>query len=234
METGTGRRRLALQNRGIVDVRDGYLYVSVGEREHRSLVQDLGSHVGKVLRIHTDGRVPADNPCVGRGGARPEIWTYGHRNPQGLAFDSSGGLWANEHGPRHGDELNRIEAGRDYGWPRVSFGWEYTGGAVGSGFTTDSQAARPLWVWTPAIAPSDLLIYSGRAFPGWRANFLSTSLNNLRHLNRLVWGEDRFVNEQRLFANQLGRLRSIAQSVEGWLYLGNDEGQILRLRPAGP
>lgn len=216
---------------GRLALRAGYLFLTVGERESRQRVADLGTHVGKILRIRDNGRAPDDNPFVGRAGALPEIWTYGHRNAQALAFDSAGVLWSAEHGPRHGDELNRIEAGHDYGWPRVSFGHEYNGGAVGSGFTTDSANTPPVWVWTPAIAPSDMIVYSGRRFSNWRGSILTTSLNSRRHLNRTTWDGERIVGEERIGSGAFGRLRSIVEGVDGAVYLGNDAGQILRLRP---
>ncbi len=216
---------------GRLALREGYLFLTVGERESRRRVADLATHVGKILRVREDGRAPDDNPFVGRAGARPEIWSYGHRNAQAMTFDSAGVLWSAEHGPRHGDELNRIEPGRDYGWPRVSFGHEYLGGAVGSGFTTDSANTLPVWVWTPAIAPSDMIVYSGRLFPAWRGNLLITSLNSRRHLNRTAWDGERIVSEERLGSGLLGRLRSLVEGADGAIFLGNDAGQILRLRP---
>jgi glucose/arabinose dehydrogenase len=219
---------------GQILLRDGYLFITVGDRHVQNRAQDMGTHHGKLLRVHADGRVPGDNPFVGRAGARPEIWSYGHRNPQGLAFDSATGiLWAHEHGPRQGDEVNRIERGRDYGWPRVSWGWEYTGGPIGAGIPVDSATPAPPWVWSQTIAPSGLLVYSGRALAGWRGDLLSGAMQANRglHLNRLVWRGDRFVLEERLFAGQLGRVRFVTEDARGWIYLGNDDGQILRIRP---
>jgi len=215
---------------------EGHLFVTVGDRHRDSPAQDLSNHIGKILRVRDDGRAPADNPFAGRAGARQEIWTYGHRNPQGIAGDREpGSVWVSEHGPRHGDELNRIERGRDYGWPRVSFGWEYTGGAVGSGFTTDAAATRPFWVWTPAIAPSGLILHSGTGRPSWRGSFFTGSMTPAihRHVNRLVWSGTRVIAEERLFVGMSGRVRALEEGPDGSLYFGNDDGLLLRIRP-GP
>jgi glucose/arabinose dehydrogenase len=173
---------------GSLAVCNGYLYISIGERESGSRVQDLSTHVSKTLRIHDDGRVPSDHPLVGGTGTRPVIWTWGHRNPTGLAFDANGTLWTNEHGPRHGDELNPLEPGRDSGWPRVSFGWNCTGGAVSDGLPTGKQTTAPMWVWTPAIAPSDMAIYSGDAFPAWRGIQQHVSQQSTPRNRRLAQG----------------------------------------------
>lgn len=219
---------------GQVVFANGYLFISNGDRQNRERVPNLAWHHGKILRLHDDGRVPDDNPFVGRPGARPEIWTFGHRNVQGMAYDSARGiLWANEHGPRHGDELNRIERGRDYGWPRVSFGWEYTGGPIGTGIPVDSVTPVPDWVWSPNVAPSGLMVYSGRAFPEWRGNIFSGTMHAVRgrHLNRLAWDGQRFVLEERLYTPSLGRVRFVEEDARGWIYLGNDDGFLVRLRP---
>jgi glucose/arabinose dehydrogenase len=216
--------------------RDGYLYVSNGDRHNRPRVQDLAWHTGKILRVDTDGRAPGDNPFVGRPGALPETWSFGHRNVQGLALDNERGvLWAHEHGPRNGDEVNRVDRGRDYGWPRTSFGWEYEGGPIGAGLPVDSASTAPAWVWTPTVAPSGLHVYSGRAIAEWRGNLLSGTLHaqNGRHLNRLAWNGERFILEERIYAGQVGRVRFVVEDHRGWIYLGNDEGQLLRIRPAG-
>ena len=214
---------------------DGHLFISIGDRHARQYPQDMDAHNGKILRIAFDGSVPSDNPFVGRPGVRPEIWSFGHRNPQGLAYDSASGImWDTEHGPRHGDELNRIERGVDYGWPRVSWGWEYEGGAIGAGIPIDSQTTVPPWVWSPNVAPAGMHVYSGRAIPEWRGNVLVGTMQAVRGLGvvRLVWNGSRFALVEFLFTGKLGRVRCISESEDGTIYLGNDSGQVLRIRPA--
>ena len=156
--------------------RDGYLYLSVGDCGEspnlmtRHPAQNLGQHQGKILRFHDDGRVPADNPFAGREGAMPEIWSYGHRNPQGLALDQeTGAFWENEHGPRGGDEVNRIRKGANYGWPVVSYGINYDG-TVYTGEAHREGIEAPSWRWVPSIAPSGMLAYTGDRFPWWRGS----------------------------------------------------------------
>jgi glucose/arabinose dehydrogenase len=219
---------------GQLVTRDEHLYVSIGDRQARQYVQDMGAHSGKVLRIRFDGTAPPDNPFVGRPGFRPEIWSFGHRNPQGLAFDSATGImWETEHGPRHGDELNRIERGADYGWPRVSWGWEYEGGPIGAGIPTDSMTTVPPWVWSPNVAPAGMHVYGGRAFSGWRGNILVGTLHATRGLGlvRLVWNGVRFSLVEFILTGQLGRVRFVTEDHQGWIYVGNDSGQVIRIRP---
>ncbi len=209
----------------------GHLYFSVGDRGNRANAQDLLSHAGKILRLNRDGTVPQDNPLVG-GTGLPEIWSYGHRNPQGLFWDSGRGiLWASEHGPRGGDEINRIESGRNYGWPVVSHGKEYWGPVpVGEG-TSKAGMVDPVQVYIPSIAPGSLLLYSGEAFPQWRGSLFSGALA-LTHLNRLVLDDDmRPVREERLLEDLDERIRALAQGPEGYLYLSTDSGRILVLKP---
>ena len=209
-----------------------HLYVTSGDRDHRELPQALDNHVGKVLRIHTDGRVPADNPFVDRPGARPEIWTYGHRNPQGLErHPRTGELWSTEHGPRGGDEVNVLRAGANYGWPRATFGHEYEGGAVGEGRTFMEGAEAPRHVWTPSIGPSDLVFHSGRGAPEWEGSALVGAMA-LRHLNRLELDGDAMRVEERLLGGRGHRIRAVAEGPDGALFLAADGGVILRLRPA--
>ena len=216
---------------------DGYLYLALGDTEHPSLAQDNSHHAGTILRLHDDGRVPTDNPFAGvvaEGGTsppRPEIWSYGHRNPQGLYRDpETNELWENEHGPRGGDELNRVKKGANYGWPIVSFGLQYGGGAIGSGLPMQEGMENPVWVYVPSIAPGDLVIYRGEAFPHWRGNFLIGALAGM-HLNRLVLRDGQVVAEERLAQELLGRIRALALDPAGLVYLANDYGEIWRLRP---
>jgi len=223
---------------GRIQFNKGYVYLTVGDRQHRDKVQDRSNHAGSIVRLHDDGRVPEDNPFVGvedkRNPPRPELWTLGHRNQQGLfVHPETGELWANEHGPRGGDELNLITGGANYGWPEISFGLEYDGGPIGKGITRKEDMKQPVWVYVPSIAPSDLVIYQGAAFPAWKGSFLIGSLA-FAHLNRLVLRDGAVVVEERLASGPLGRIRSIAVDAGGYIYLGSDGGDIWRLRPDTP
>jgi glucose/arabinose dehydrogenase len=220
---------------GRIQFLDGYLFVTVGDRHHRERSQELSNHAGAIVRLNDDGSVPADNPFVdsedARNPAKPEIWSYGHRNPQGFWADAeTGELWANEHGPRGGDELNRIERGANYGWPVVSFGFEYDGGPIGMGIVTREDVHEPTWVYVPSVAPSDMVIYRGAAFPAWRGSFLIGAMAKT-HLNRLALRDGAVVMEERLANSVLGRIRSLAVDAAGLVYLGTDAGEIWRLRP---
>jgi aldose sugar dehydrogenase len=220
---------------GQLVVHDNHLYISIGDRYARQYPQDMDAHNGKILRIGLEGSVPADNPFVGRPGVRPEIWSFGHRNPQGMAYDSARQiLWETEHGPRQGDELNRIERGRDYGWPRVSWGWEYEGGPIGAGIPLDSNTTIPPWVWSPNVAPAGMHVYSGRAIREWRGDILVGTMQRLRGegLVRMTWNGSRFSLVEFLYTLQLGRVRCVTESANGWIYVGNDLGQVLRIRPS--
>lgn len=219
---------------------DGYVYLALGDREHPPMAQDLADHAGAVVRLHDDGRVPDDNPFVGSEKIgdvqpRPEIWSYGHRDPQGLfTHPETGALWLHEHGPRGGDELNLVKRGANYGWPVVSFGFEYDGGPVGMGLPMQDGMEVPYWVYVPSIAPSDMVIYEGTAFPAWRGNFLIGAMAGV-HLNRLVERDGEIVAEERIGRYVMGRIRSLAVDQAGLVYLGSDNGEIWRLRPAeGP
>lgn len=211
---------------------EGYLFVTIGDRHHQNRAQVLSNHAGKIIRLRDDGQVPSDNPFVGRKDARPEIWSYGHRNPQGLwVHPQTGELWKNEHGPLGGDELNVIKRGANYGWPVISYGWEYSGGPIGQGITAKEGMEQPIWVWTPAIAPSGMFVYTGDKFPAWRGSFFIGSMLQ-HHLNRLVVQDGHVVLDERLMYGKAGRVRLVAQGPDGLIYLGNDDGQLLRLSPA--
>lgn len=211
-----------------------HLYITSGDRQHRDLAQRLDNHIGKILRVRIDGGVPDDNPLVGRDDARAEIWSYGHRNPQGLALHPfTGELWAHEHGPRGGDEVNRIIAGANYGWPVLSFGFEYEGGPIGAGVQHREGMEPPAHVYVPSIAPSGLAIYRGDAFAAWRGSMLTGALA-LRHLNRVVLGENGIRLEERLLAGRGFRIRAVAEAPDGSVLLGVDGGTVLRLAPAAP
>lgn len=216
---------------------DGFLYLALGDRQHPPMAQDNSNHAGAVLRLNEDGSVPPDNPFVnaeadGKPKPRPEIWSYGHRDPMGLyVHPDTGELWSHEHGPRGGDELNRVKKGANYGWPVVSYGFEYDGGPVGMGIPWQEGVELPQWVYVPSIAPSDLVFYQGDAFPAWKGSFLIGAMAGL-HLNRLVLRDGEVVAEERLAQRLLGRIRSIAVDGKGLIYLGSDSGEIWRLSNA--
>ena len=212
----------------------GHLFFTIGDRGDRENSQNLGNHAGTVLRLRLDGTVPTDNPSLG-GKARPEIWSYGHRNAQGIAYDPENHrLWLNEHGPRGGDEINLVQPGGNYGWPVVSHGMEYWGPvAVGQG-KAKAGMVNPVKVYIPSIAPGSLLLYTGEAFPVWRGNLFAGALR-MTHLNRVVLDPAGLpLREERLLEELEERIRALIQSPEGWLYFSTDSGRILRLRPAGP
>ncbi len=213
---------------------DGMLYVSVGERQERDRAQSLADHGGKVIRIFPDGRVPDDNPFVGQPGAQPEIWSYGHRNPQGMAFrPGTDELWEQEHGARGGDEVNLVRKGLNYGWPVITHGVDYSGLSIGEG-KEKAGMEQPAWVWTPSIAPSGLAFYQGDAFPEWQGDMLVGALK-FELLVRLTMDGRRIVKEERMLEGELGRIRDLRVGPDGLVYLLNDEdeGGVYRLEPAG-
>ena len=210
----------------------GHLYVTSGERGDGGRAQDLGDHGGKIIRLNDDGSVPADNPFVGSTTARPEIFAYGNRNPQGLAtHPDTGAIWAHEHGPRGGDEVNIIGAGINYGWPLVTYGRAYTGGRIGDG-TSRPDVQEPLTVWVPSIAPSGMAFYRGTAFPNWDGDLFVGALAG-RLLVRLEVAGDRIVGEERLLTDFGERIRDVRLGPDGTLYLLTDSanGRLLRLEP---
>ncbi|MSQ92659.1 MAG: PQQ-dependent sugar dehydrogenase [Gammaproteobacteria bacterium] len=217
----------------LVFARDGNLFVTLGERNsERDSAQDLGTHLGKIVRITKDGKVPADNPFVGRKGALPEIWSLGHRNVQGATLDpATGRFWAVEHGPRGGDEINLPEAGRNYGWPVITYGREYSGPAIGEG-TAKAGMEQPLYYWVPSIATSGMTFYSSDTYPEWNGSLFVGALAAAL-VARLEFGADGKVRtEERFPIGQ--RVRDIRQGPDGALYLVTDEdaGKLLRLTPA--
>jgi glucose/arabinose dehydrogenase len=223
---------------------EGYLYLTLGDRAMPTdgdltthVAQDLSNHMGKTVRLHDDGRVPADNPFVGRAGSLPEIWSYGHRNAQGMAFHpTTGDLWQSESSAQGGDELNVIRRGANYGWPVIGFSREY-GGAVLHEATAREGMEQPVHQWTPAIVPSGLMIYTGRRFPNWRDNIFVAGLGGLQ-LSRVIVNGRRFVAEEVLLKNALGRLRDVRQGPDGYIYVAIDGGvqgqptAVVRLVPA--
>ena len=213
---------------------DGYLYATLGDRGTRPQAQDRATHPGSVVRLMADGTVPPDNPFIGHSAYQPEVYTYGNRNPQGLAQDPiTGAIWMHEHGPRGGDELNRLMAGANYGWPVISYGKEYfLPKAVGEG-THKSGMEQPVHYWVPSIAPSGMAFYSGLDFPGWQGSLFLGSLKS-QELVRLELDQGQVVAEERLLSGEFGRIRDVRQGPDGALYLLTDaaEGQLLKLTPA--
>jgi len=219
---------------------DGMLYASFGERSDtpmRPHAQRLDGHLGKVIRIRPDGSVPQDNPFVGQVDAKPEIWTRGHRNPQGLAFDAQGRLWQVEHGTRGGDELNLIQKGKNYGWPLQAYGIEYSGAqpitsSLGPSAPAVAGMEQPTYFWDPVIAPSGLQYYTGNAFPAWRNSLFVGGLAG-KKLVRLVFDGTRVVGEEHLLTDRNQRIRDVRQGPDGLLYLVTDEaaGAVWKLVP---
>jgi glucose/arabinose dehydrogenase len=215
---------------------DGKLFVTLGERSilaGRVQARDLKSHFGKIVRILPDGAVPRDNPFVEQKGARPEIWTLGHRNILSAALDSQNRLWVVEMGPRGGDELNLIAPGKDYGWPTIGYGEEYSGEPIHE--RTQAQGLeQPVYYWDPVISPSGMVIYSGALFPEWKGNFFVGGLSS-KALVRLVIKDDRVVGEERLLGDLGARIREVVQGPDGALYLLTDDedGKLLKVSPKG-
>lgn len=224
--------RIALRR---VDGRpDGTLFLTLGERfSQRDAAQQLDNDLGKIVRVGKDGRVPPDNPFVGQAGARPEIWSYGHRNVQGAALAPDGTLWTHEHGPMGGDEINLPQAGKNYGWPLVSFGLNYDGTPVGTGQSSAPGLEPPLHHWTPSIAPSGMaFLTSDRYGPAWRGNLFVGSLKFM-YLDRIELKDGRVVAEHKLLQDVGQRIRDVRQGPDGLLYVLTDsrDGRLLRLLP---
>ena len=214
--------------------RQGYLYITLGDRGEMDRAQRLDDHAGSVIRIHDDGRVPADNPFVSRPNAKPEKFTLGNRNIQGAALHpQTGELWAHEHGPQGGDEINIIRAGVNYGWPVITYGRNYvTGTQIGEG-TAKPGMAQPLLQWTPSIAPSGMAFYTGDRFPKWKGNLFVGALK-FQMLVRLQLDGEKVVREERLLEGALGRIRDVRSGPDGLIYLliDSSQGRIVRLEPA--
>jgi len=213
---------------------DGNLFVALGERYQPAKAQDLGSHYGKVVRIRPDGTVPPDNPFAGKAGARPEIWSYGHRNVQAAAIHpASGKLWTVEHGARGGDEVNIPLRGRNYGWPVITYGVDYTGLRIGEG-TAKAGMEQPVYYWDPSIAPSGMAFYTGSLFPEWKGSLFVGALR-ARALHRLILDGERIVGEEVLLGDLGERIRDVRSGPDGglWLLTDSADGRVLRLVPAG-
>ena len=212
----------------LVEATDGTIFLTLGERQEFDPAQDLGQHLGKVVRINRDGSVPDDNPFVGQDGALPEIWSYGHRNPQGATLDLEGNLWESEHGAQGGDEVNRVEKGANYGWPVISYGVHYGGAKIGEG-TEKAGMEQPEHYWDPSIAPSGMMIYSGTLWPEWRGDIFLGSLK-FGFVSRLD-PEDGFA-EERLASPETGRVRDIREAPDGSIwFLSVTGGALWKMTP---
>jgi aldose sugar dehydrogenase len=214
---------------------DGTFVLSIGEGfEYREKAQDLTSDLGKIVRLNEDGTVPQDNPFIGQPSVRPEIYTWGHRNPQGLIFDAQSGLiYETEHGPRGGDELNIIIAHRNYGWPVITYGMDYSGAFV-SPYTQRAGLEQPVIYWTPSIAPSGLAMYRGDKFPAWKGDLFAGALA-FQHLRRIhLDGHGNVVDQEQLLNDLHYRIRDVRAPADGYLYVCTDEddGRVLRLEPS--
>jgi len=218
----------------IVVTPDGTLFVTFGERGDMERAQDPQDPAGSVLRINADGSVPKDNPFVDGGRALPQIWSTGHRNPQGAAWDPlTRALWITEHGPRGGDEVNRPEAGKNYGWPRIGYGRHYSGARIGAGTAAEGYE-QPLYYWDPSIAPSGLAVYNGEMFPEWKGDLLVGALK-YQMLVRLDRDENaRITGEERMLRNEFGRIRDVRVAPDGSVYLlpDSEDASIIRLSRA--
>jgi glucose/arabinose dehydrogenase len=212
---------------------DGYLYIAMGEKtDMKDSAQTLNNHLGKVLRIYEDGKIPEDNPYVGKPNTKPEVWSYGHRNPNGLTLNpTTGELWEHEHGPMGGDEINIIKPTLNYGWPVITFGLNYDSTKVGEGISTKEGMEQPLYYYKPSIAPSGMQFYTADVIPVWKNNLFIGAMA-LRHLNRLVIENNKVIKEERLLQDKNWRVRSVKQGPDGFLYLGVDGGKILRISPS--
>jgi glucose/arabinose dehydrogenase len=212
--------------------KDGHLYVSTGERSDlatRAQAQDLKSGLGKIIRIDTEGKPVAGNPFEGKSDARPEVYSYGHRNVQGIAFHpQTGDLWDAEFGPRGGDELNRVEPGKNYGWPVITYGIEYNGKNIGDSIQQKEGMEQPVYYWDPVISPSGITFYSGDAISEWKNNLFISCLSGM-HICRVVIENNKVVGEERLLADQEQRFRDITQGKDGALYTVTDQGRLYKI-----
>ncbi len=218
----------------IVLLADGTVALTLGDRGRQTPSQDLMDHSGSVVRVTRDGQVPPDNPFTGRSDVRAEIYSYGHRNPQGAALHpQTGVLWLQEHGPRGGDEVNIVQPGANYGWPLVSHGVNYSGTPVGTGQASAPGLTAPVHVWVPSIAPSGMAFYDGAAFAGWRGSLLIGALKD-QLLTRLTLDGDRVTGEERFLQRAIGRIRDVRAGPDGLVYLLTDasNGRLVRLEPA--
>jgi glucose/arabinose dehydrogenase len=228
------RRRSANSGGRIAIARDDTLFVTIGDRSSSppwDRAQQLDNHLGKIVHITAEGAAAPGNPFASRAGALPEIWSIGHRTEEGLTFDANGQLWETEHGPRGGDELNRIDGGRNYGWPVIVHGIDYPGSQIGEGITEKANMEQAVYYWDPVIAPSGLAVYHGSLFPGWEGNILVGALRG-QHLSRLTLKDGRVVSEEPLLVDQHSRIRDVRVGPDGAVYVLTDtDGKLLMLRP---
>lgn len=209
---------------------NGYMFFSSGERGTKENAQTLENHLGKILRLHDDGRVPNDNPFVNTKGAKPEIWSYGHRNPQGLVYDAdTKTLWDVEHGPRGGDELNIVEKGKNYGWPVITYGINYDGTSI-TDKTSQEGLEQPVTYWVPSIAPCGMTQVKGDKYEGWKNNFLVGALAH-QHVARVVVNNGKYVSQEKLL-DKMARVRAVAESPDGYIYVATEgPGMLLKIIP---
>jgi aldose sugar dehydrogenase len=209
---------------------NGYVFLSSGERGTKENSQNLGNHLGKIIRLHEDGKVPTDNPFVNTPNAKPEIWSYGHRNPQGLYYDkATSTLWEVEHGPKGGDELNIVEKGKNYGWPVITYGIDYDGKAI-SDISEKEGMEQPVWYWKPSIGTCGMTLVTSDKYPGWKGNALVGGLA-LTHIARIELANGKYVKYEKLL-DGIGRVRAIEQSPDGFLYAAiQGPGMIVKIVP---
>jgi glucose/arabinose dehydrogenase len=216
----------------VLFAKDGSLFLSTGERSDlatRAQAQDLNSGLGKVIRITADGKPASGNPFAGKAGARPEIYSYGHRNVQGISLHpETGDLWDAEFGPRGGDEVNRVEPGKNYGWPTITYGIEYSGDKVGSAIQQKEGMEQPVYYWDPVISPSGITFYIGDAIAEWKNNLFITALSGM-HICRLVIENNKVTGEERLLSGENQRFRDITNGTDGALYAITDQGKLYRI-----
>lgn len=212
----------------VIEAADGTVFLTIGDRGDRPAAQDLSRHHGSIIRLTRDGEVPADNPFVNQDGARPEIWSYGHRNPQGADLDLNGNLWTAEHGAKGGDEVNRVRKGANFGWPVISYGVHYSGAKIGEG-TSKQGMEQPEHYWDPSIAPSGLMIYSGTLWPEWRGDIFVGSLK-FDYISRL--DDDNVREVEQLKSRETGRVREIMEGPDGAIwFLSVERGALYRVTP---
>ena len=214
----------------MVEATDGTLFVTIGDRGDRPSAQDLLTHMGSVIRINRDGSVPTDNPFIGQSSVRPEIWSYGHRNPQGAGQDALGRLWVSEHGAKGGDEVNLVTPGANYGWPIISYGVHYSGDRIGEG-TFKEGMEQPQYFWDPSIAPSGLMVYSGKLWPEWKGDIFVGSLK-FDYIARL--GGTPLREVEQIKGRETERVRDIVEAPDGSIWfisVGNDA--VYRMSPGG-